>query len=358
MATNIVVVPGKKQKNNYQPNFITDSRQTFTALEKNIVVTVINKLTILYFEKNHPHPNQNIDFLIPYTEISKSRNYDEIERAAKTLQVKQQGFAFINDRGERFYKYMIPFPLVENIMDGGKMCLKITMFSGAIPYYTELGKHWTSYDFEVMRSLTSLYSKRIYEILMSQYRKNTFIYDVDHLRHILNVPDTFKYFDFTRKCLDIANKEIKAKTGIEFTYEPVEKEGKRVVKLKFTKSALASQTQDQVAEINHYVSNMPVGEAVALALKWFPNYTLNTAQTKAITEDKEKLETFLRIHSEFMSGIRQAKNKTAYMVKSLGIEKIKQKKKESVEPSIPVTKRSSPISIGAIMGTLDLFKEE
>ncbi|GAB2555637.1 RepB family plasmid replication initiator protein [Spirosoma aerophilum] len=357
---NLVVVPSKKQKNNYQPNLITESRQMFTALEKNIVVMVINQLTIRYFEKSQPlFPNQNVDFLIPFSEISKSRNYSEIERAAKSLQLKQQGFAYTNDKGERYFKYMIPFPLVENLMSKGKMCLKITMFSGAVPYYTELGKTWTSYDYEVMRSLGSLYSKRVYEILMSHYRNNDFTYEVDHLRHILNVPDTFKYFDFTRKCLDVANNEIKAKTGMEFTYQPVKKEGKKVTKLKFTKISPLSQVESEVEKNRQYISNMPVGEAVALAWKWFSNYTFNNAQKSAITDNSDKLDTFLRIHSEVASGRRKnVKNATAYMVKSLSLENVRDKKKEVVPKTTIPRSTASPKALSSIIGTMNLFKPE
>ncbi|GAB4019302.1 hypothetical protein GCM10028808_56590 [Spirosoma migulaei] len=357
---NLMVVPSKKQKNNYQPNLITESRQMFTALEKNIVVMIINQLTIRYFEKSQPlFPNQNVEFLIPFAELSKSRNYSEIERAAKSLQLKQQGFAFTNEKGERYFKYMIPFPLVENLMSKGKMCLKITMFSGAVPYYTELGKTWTSYDYEVMRSLGSLYSKRVYEILMSHYRSDTFTYEVDHLRHILNVPETFKYFDFTRKCLDVANSEIKKKTGIEFTYEPVKKEGKRVTRLKFTKKTPLSQIESEVDASREYIQKMPIGEAVALAWQWFAGYTLNEAQKAAITDSSDKLETFLRIHTEVASGKRKnVKNATAYMVKSLGIENVKVKKKETTPKSTTPRRTGTPKAISSIIGTMSLFQPE
>ena len=357
---NLMIVPNKKQKNNYQPNLITESRQMFTALEKNIVVMVINQLTIRYFEKGQPlFPNQNVEFLLPYSDLSKSRNYDEIERAAKSLQLKQQGFAYTNDKGERFFKYMIPFPLVENIMSKGKMCLKITMFSGAVPYYTELGKSWTSYDYEVMRSLGSLYSKRVYEIIMSHYRKNEFVYEVEHLMHILNVPDTFKFYDFTRKCLDVANNEIKAKTGMSFTYQPVKKEGKRVTALKFVKITPHSQVESESDKNQQYINNMPVGEAVALAWKWFSNYTLNNAQKSAITDNSDKLDTFLRIHSEVASGRRKnVKNATAYMVKSLSLENVRDKKKEIAPKATAPRKTASPKALGSIIGTMDLFRAE
>lgn len=358
-AKSILVSFTKNQKSNYQPNLITESRQTYSALEKNIVVTIINKLTILYFEKSLPlFPHQEIDFLIPFSEISSSRNYEEVELAAKSLQVKQEGFAFTNEKGERFFKYMVPFPFIENVKISGKMYLKITMTSKAIPYYTEMGKQWTSYDFKVMRSLSSVYSKRLYEILMSHHRTDSFIYDVDHLRHIINVPAAFDYYEFCRRCLDAACNEIEKKTGISLKYEPVRKAGKKVVSIQFTKTTQLSESKAEVVANQHYINNIPVGEAISLAYRLFELYTFNELQRKTIVDDNERLTTFFRVHSEIASGLRtDIVNHTAYMVKSLKIEKMKgrPRKKNSDLPR-PVS-TTIPKSIGSIFGGMDLSKK-
>ncbi|MGM9512447.1 replication initiation protein [Larkinella sp. GY13] len=357
-AKSILVSSTKNQKNNYQPNLITESRQTYSALEKNIVVTIINKLTILYFEKSLPlFPHQEIDFLIPYSEISSSRNYEEVEQAAKSLQVKQEGFAYTNEKGERFFKYMVPFPFIENVKTNGKMFLKITMTSKAIPYYTEMGKQWTSYDFKAMRSLSSVYSKRLYEILMSHHRSDRFQYDVDHLRHIINVPTAFDYYEFTRRCLDTACSEIEKKTGIMLRYEPARKVGKKVVAIQFFKSSQLAEAQGEAIANQHYINNIPVGEAISLAYRLFELYTFNELQRKAIVDDSERLTTFFRVHSEIVSGLRNdIVNHTAYMVKSLKIEKIRGRPKKKVAEK-PVGSTSIPKSIGSILGGMSIGKK-
>ena len=353
---NMMLVAEKKQKNNYQPNIVTESRQMFSSQEKNIVVSVVNQLTIRHFDQTiNLFPNQDIDFLIPYSDLSKSRNYAEIERAAKSLQVKQQGFAFTNEKGERYWKYIIPFPQIENIMDKGKMHLKITMFSRAVPYYTELGRQWTSYNCEVMKSLPSQYAKRMYELLMRHFRTDDFTYVVDHLRQMMDVPEKYQYNDFTKRCLDVANQEICEAIGAGFTYEPIAKIGKRIIKLRFVKTSPENQAKVEVESNREYINNMPYGEAVAMACQWFSRYTLTNAQRSAITNDSERLADFLRIHSELHSGMRpDVRNITAYMVSSLGVANVKDKTKNVPKTSTP-RQTSAPKTLGSIMGTLNLF---
>lgn len=351
-----VVLAVKTATNNYQPNLVTESIQTFSALEKNIVVSVINQLTTLHFEKV-PIKKENIYFVIPYSDLSKSRNYDEVGRAAESLMMKKQGFAYINEKGERYYHWLLPFPEIENFKEGGKMYLKIWMYANVVPYYREMGNKFTVYDFEVMRSLGSFYAKRLYEIICEHYRTDTFDYEVDELMLMLNVPPSFKYFDFTRRCLDVANSEIKAKTGQGFTYAPLKKTGKRVMKLRFTKLSPQAQVRQELDKTRQLLNEMPFGEAQSYFWNIVHNYKygLSDAQKDAVVNDSDKLYDFLRIHSEIQSGYRtDVENPTAYLISSCKVEKVKKPKR-----IVPKRGASRPVAsektLASIMGTLPLF---
>ena len=350
------IMTAKTATNNYQPNLVTESIQTFSALEKNIVVSVINQLTTLHFEKA-PIKKENIYFIIPYSSLSKSRNYEEISSAAESLMMKKQGFAYINEKGERYYHWLSPFPEIENFKEGGKMYLKIWMYANVVPYYREMGNKFTVYDFEVMLSLGSSYAKRLYEILCEHYRTDTFDYEVDELMLMLNVPPSFKYFDFTRRCLDVANTEIKAKTGQGFTYSPLKKSGKKVTKLRFTKLNPQAQLRQELDKTRQLLNEMPFGEAQSYFWNVVHNYKygLSDAQKDAIVNDSDKLYDFLRIHSEIQSGYRtDVENPTAYLISSCKVEKVKRQKRNAPKGGVSRSVTTEK-SLGSIIGTLPLF---
>ena len=86
---------------------------------------------------------------------------------------------------------------------------------------------------------------------------------------------------------------------------------------------------------------------------------MNDAQKSAITDNSDKLDTFLRIHSEVASGRRKnVKNATAYMVKSLSLENVRDKKREIAPKATAPRKTASPKALGSIIGTMDLFRAE
>jgi len=78
----------------------------------------------------------------------------------------------------------------------------------------------------------SEYSKRIY-MLLSQWKSiNKKKYLLDELYEILAVPTSYRYHDFKKRILLIAEKELKKNSDIFFTFEEV-KQGRKVVEIIF-----------------------------------------------------------------------------------------------------------------------------
>ena len=103
-----------------------------------------------------------------------------------------------------------------------------------IPYLLELKSHFTKYKLQNVLILKSAFSIRLYELLKSQEFKKKAIYEVKALKEKLGVEDKYKdFYGFKRRCLLSAQKELKQKSDIAFTFEEHEKKGKKVVSLLF-----------------------------------------------------------------------------------------------------------------------------
>lgn len=350
----------QKHPNNYQPNVITESRQEFTELEKKIVILVINQLGDMIF--NDLVPSGNIEFMIPYSVLT-VKNHKEIAKAAESLQSKRQGYKTVDAQGRIKFHYRTPFPEIRNEFIGVKSYLHITMLQSAVPHYIELGKRYTKYDCQVMLSLGSVYSQRIYEIIMMFVNRgqHTFDYDVKELRYIINYREDHTYNDFKKNALWRAQKELEQKANLIFDFEPSDKIGKQITKLRFTVKTTRDLAAEAVEQDRRIINQMPIHEAVQTAWRLMNEYKLKDWQKDMIASDHALLEIFYRVHVEVTNGLRpDIKNRTAYLVKSLGIDQVKQPKSAKAKtPAMPsflapaplaaVGRSSAPQSIGSIL---------
>ncbi|KAB7726619.1 RepB family plasmid replication initiator protein [Rudanella paleaurantiibacter] len=311
---------------NYQPNILTLSKQEFTELEKKIVVLVVNRIGLMAVKKELPM-GLNVTVHIPFSELTKVR-YDQIAAAAESLQLKRIGYR--RDKEEQF-DYIIPFPRIRSLIENGRRVIELTMFADVIPYFAELGQRYTKYDIDVMLSLSSVYAQRLFEIVSMFYHRGQreFIYDIAELRLVLNVPDSYSYNDFRKNVLSVAQRELQNKAQLIIDWEPARKEGKRIVALKFFIKTTEQIAAEAVEQDRRQIRDMPLHEAIQIAYKLMSDYKLKDWQKDIIVSDIEKLETLFRVHSELSNGVRSnVKNPTAYLVKSLGLDQVRENKSQ------------------------------
>ncbi|WP_203249837.1 replication initiation protein [Cysteiniphilum marinum] len=98
----------------------------------------------------------------------------------------------------------------------------------------QLSSHFTRYKVACILHLNSTYSIRIYELLMQYKKIGSRVFEVDTLRNLLGIKnDTYtKWYDFKRRVLDQARKELEEKTDIAFSYEIESKTGKSIKSIK------------------------------------------------------------------------------------------------------------------------------
>lgn len=330
-----------KHPTNYQSNLFTESRQEFTEMEKKIVTLVVNQIGHMAL-KNEIEPKMNVVLQVPFLELSKAR-YDQVATAAESLSKKR--LSFRNDKSGNF-TFMTPFPLVQSAVVNGIKVIEITLLANVVPYFAELGQRYTKYDINVMLSLSSTYAQRMFEIVSMFYHRNQyqFKYEVDELRVILNCPETYRYNDFCLYALNVAQRELTNKAGLDITWLPSKKVGKKVVELEFTIRTAKELALDAVDQERQQINKMSINEAVSTAWQLMKGYKLKDWQKDLIASDPELLGTFLRVDSELGNGLRSnIKNPTAYLIKSLGIDQLKapaKAKKGEIAPK-PVVQTSA-----------------
>lgn len=341
----------EKRLNNFQPNVITESKQTFSELEKKIVVLIINQMGDLSM-RNEYKSGMNLKFRIPYAELTE-KNHSKIEEAASALNDR----SYYN-RDHPGIDKIKPFPRVTSLYEGGRKYMEITMLSDVVPIFIGLGQRYTKYNLNIMISLNSVYAQRIYELIMMYKSRNqkTFRYTVEKLIYMLNCPDTYSYREVNRWALIPAQSEIERKAGITYRFYPSKKQGKKIIELEFeilTKESIAAQLVEQDRTI---INGMSINEAVVTAWQIFKEYKFTKSQKDLIASDPKTLGEFFRIHSEIVNGLREdVKNPTAYMVSSLQIVpgKLAISPKKLIPKSVKKTKstKDKDGSIGSIIGT-------
>ena len=99
------------------------------------------------------------------------------------------------------------------------------------PYLFDLGQRFTAYQLRNILGMKSAYSIRIYELMKSYEFRQKIEFDLQDLKHKLNVEDVKSYAvynDFRRKVLDVAVREINELSDLSISYKPIKKGNKFV----------------------------------------------------------------------------------------------------------------------------------
>jgi len=107
------------------------------------------------------------------------------------------------------------------------------------PYLLELKERFLKHNLEYILNIKSVYAIRMYEILKDSFELNSrygtkaeTIISLDDLKRMLEIPNTYRYFDIKRRVLEKSKKELEKNTDIVFDYEEI-KARKKVTHLKF-----------------------------------------------------------------------------------------------------------------------------
>lgn len=103
------------------------------------------------------------------------------------------------------------------------------------PFLLQLKEHFTLFNINNVVYL-SAHSTRMYEVLKRhQYKYEPFVLSITDLKFWLHIETKYpEYYEFKRWVLEPMKQELEQYTDIRFTYTEAEKEGKKIIGLKFT----------------------------------------------------------------------------------------------------------------------------
>lgn len=212
----------------FQDNAITTAQYTMTALEKNIMYMVMAQLD----KTDPPTKYYRISGKEMMERTRKKIKYDELKEATNRLLHRE--LVIIRDNGN--YLQIRPISSAEYDSNG---MIEIGLDAKIRPYLFELKNNFTTYELNVVLSLDSKFSKRLYEML-AQFRSTGLLrLSVRELKERLKLYDAKtgeeqyeKWSAFEKYVLKVAQREIALHTDLAFEYK-LKKTGKRITDIEF-----------------------------------------------------------------------------------------------------------------------------
>ena len=222
---------------------------------------VEQRLVLLGIVEARDNQSQNNEFTIHVNSyisafgVDDSTAYLSIKDACKRL--KKREFTFIrvvNGVAEKVESYWVQsVAYAEN-----SSYVKIRFTDDVMPLITKLEKHFTSYQLEKVKDLTSIYAIRLYELLISWKQTRKVELSLADLRLKLGIElNEYKTMcNFKAKVLDLAVSQINEHTDITVKYEQV-KTGRQITGFKFSfkqkakdkATAQASQRDEKTGDL-------------------------------------------------------------------------------------------------------------
>lgn len=170
----------------------------------------------------------NVSEMVSEFGLNPNKAYQETQRAAAGIMKRQIRFTYGKGYGELFqwvtrakYKKSEGWVLLE-------------IYPRLAPWLFELQEQFTSYRLSRASAFKSVYSWRLFELLM-QFKSTGFLkIDIDEFAESVEAPETYKkdFGAMRRKAIEPAVKEIQEVDGLKVKWEPV-KAGRKVKALEF-----------------------------------------------------------------------------------------------------------------------------
>jgi plasmid replication initiation protein len=137
--------------------------------------------------------------------------------------------------------------------------IRLTFAPGIIPYLSELSKNFTQYKLDSVVLFKSIYSFRLYEMLVMWGVKGEKTVQIEWLREKMQLLDKYKNAsDFKKWVIDVAVDEInRLSNSVVVSYESI-KRGKSIAAFKFTYTIKKSPARPNIQqdEIFHSTSTL------------------------------------------------------------------------------------------------------
>lgn len=228
--------------------------------------------------------------------VERSTAYEALQKAVDTLINRRFSYyRIVNDQQEK-----VTTNWVQSVAYAtNESYIKIQFTDAVMPLITQLEKHFTSYQLEQVKDLSSIYAIRLYELMM-QWRATgkTQQIPIDELRHKLGIePDQYqKMSNFKDKVLDVAINQINEHTDIKASYEQ-HKERRSITGFTFTfkpkqKPKVKGGEVNRDDKTGDLFSIGGLSDAQLSKIAWNKQFELDynhlISQTDAVNQDKKE----------------------------------------------------------------------
>jgi len=211
-------------------NKLIEARYRLTLEEQRVILTLISLV--------NPDDKKLKKYRIPvqvFSEMIGTKHkdmYSVIDRALEGLLKKPLKIEIELPDGRRKlqrFNWIADGEYIE-----GQGYFEVSISEKLEPYLIGLKNYFTSIGIKFIYPLRSGYSIRIYELLKQYQNLNKRKFEISELREILGVePDEYKrFFDFERRVLKPAVKEINEKTDLEVSYTK-KRTGRKISHIEF-----------------------------------------------------------------------------------------------------------------------------
>lgn len=214
-------------------NALIRSAHSLTLAEKRLVMLAVSKLDST---KESPMP---ADMTVKITAaefveafgVSPNTAYEEMLSASKQLFLRYIRFFTDTPTGE-----------IERTMHWvgdaaykrGEGWIELALYYKLAPQLFELKKQFTSYKLSRAAALRSIYSWRLFELLMQFKSTGLLRIQIDEFCHAVEAPESYTtdFFNLRQRVIEPSIKEIAEKDGLQVAWEPI-KAGRKVKALEF-----------------------------------------------------------------------------------------------------------------------------
>ena len=307
----------KLKKFTQQPMGIALAKQEFTNnVDRELFYLIVNQLKKGFNISYDVY--SNLEFNIPLHWI-KETNFKRIKEAV--IGITNKKIIFINEDLKEV-KSIVPFPEASYNRNG----IKIVLWNKCVDDFIELSKGYSRYQLEIMQSLKSDYSQRLYEILSGKIKLNNGVWEdvsVEYLKKILNAETYDKVGNFMQKVIVVAKNELDAKADLSFEVDKI-KTGRRITHLAFNtyRITLQERIEEQIYQDYELMSKLDNVQKVTVINNIIKQHSFTTKQQELLMSNGELFDKFYRLDKEIEEGVYgEVDDPTAYIAKSLGFDK-------------------------------------
>jgi plasmid replication initiation protein len=252
--------------NNYikKSNKLIEGRTRLTTNEQKIILILASQI-----KKNDTDFRK---YSFSYDQLNKvigfgSDNYTYLENLTKGLIGKVVEITELNEKGKKIKKQFAW--LSSAVYREGEGIVELGFSDEMRPYLLELGEQFKAYQLRNILALSSGHAIRLYELLKQYENIGYRMWELTEFKLDLGLKtDTYPvYYDFKRRVLLPAQKELKKSTDIKFTFEEI-KTGRKITDLKFYIKPQVQHVTSKEAEIDDFLEPTEPDEIDAVLRKY------------------------------------------------------------------------------------------